>query len=68
MLDIDMANELFRFESNNNKDKSYILNDTKLADALAGIVKSKKRLLSPRDAGRLNSEHIQEVMIVIKLY
>ncbi|CAD8136581.1 unnamed protein product [Paramecium octaurelia] len=64
MLDIDMANELFKFTTyNNNKDKSNVSDDNKVIDALAGIVRSRRRLLSPRDTGRLNSEPNQEVMI-----
>ncbi|CAD8138362.1 unnamed protein product [Paramecium pentaurelia] len=63
MLDIDMANELFKFTINNNKDKSNISDDNKVIDALAGIVRSRRRLLSPRETGRLNSEPNQEVMI-----
>lgn len=47
MLDIDMANELFRF-SFDKKDKLNISDDNKVVDALAGIVKSRNRLLSPR--------------------
>lgn len=57
MLDIDMANELFRFNCKNDyKDKLNISDDNKVVDALAGIVKSRKRLSSPRDIGGLNSE------------
>ena len=67
MLDIDMANELFKFGSNNNKDKSNMSDDNKVIDALAGIVKSRRRLLSPRDTGRLNSEPNQEVIIVMNV-
>lgn len=57
MLDIDMANELFKFNcNNNNKDKLNISDDNKVVDALAGIVKSRKRLSFPRDNAILNSE------------
>ncbi|CAD8046817.1 unnamed protein product [Paramecium sonneborni] len=64
MLDIDMANELFKFGfQNNNKDKSNISEDNKVIDALAGIVRSRRRLLSPRDTGKLNSEPNQEINI-----
>ncbi|CAD8145896.1 unnamed protein product [Paramecium pentaurelia] len=62
MLDIDMANELFKFNCN-NKNKLNISEDNKVVDALAGIVRSRKRLLSPRDTGRLNSENNQEAIV-----
>lgn len=65
MLDIDMANELFKFTSYNNKDKSNLFDNNKVIDALAGIVRSRRRLLSPRDTGKLNSEPNQEDIIVI---
>ncbi|CAK92529.1 unnamed protein product (macronuclear) [Paramecium tetraurelia] len=62
MLDIDMANELFKF-SDNKKDKLNLSDDNKVIDGLAGIVRSRRKLLSPRDTGRLNSDNNQEVMI-----
>ncbi|CAD8054083.1 unnamed protein product [Paramecium sonneborni] len=63
MLDIDMANELFKFGcQNNNKDKS-IMADDKVLDIKAGIIRSRRKLLSPRETGRLNSEPNQEIIM-----